>query len=92
MNKYDENQLFTDFSKAQSIGKKQRIKGFYVCMDCGEFIKAIARPKTLCPFCKKETQLGCNLTFANEYATIMRWKTLGIYSDLRADVRERRIA
>lgn len=66
--------------------KKQRIKGYYICHDCGEFIKAIATKTNQCPFCGNEVELMMMVDAHQELITREIWMECGYYSDLRADL------
>ena len=85
----DDNDVFMAMANARANGKKQRIKGYYICPDCGEFIKAIARKLVPCPFCGKMVGLLINLSPVQEQTTIGIWKSAGYYSDIRADIRRK---
>lgn len=82
---YNDNDLFYDVSLAYSQAKKQRIKGYYVCPECGEFIKAIAKKEVPCPFCGKKCQKVLALPPVLEQSVILRWKHTNCYHPLKAD-------
>lgn len=89
----DDNDVFMAMAKASSNAKRQRIKGYYICRDCGEFIKAIPRKQSSCPFCGKMAKLMMYLSPVQEQTTIGIWKCAGYYSDIRADIdRKEKIA
>ena len=67
------------------LAKKTRIKGYYCCKNCGEFIRAIPKKIANCPFCNTECELLIKIDNVQERTTIALWKSLGIYSDKKAD-------
>lgn len=85
----DDNDVFMAMSNAQANKKKQRIKGYYICPDCGEFINAIPRKQTACPFCGKIANLIMYLSPVQEQTTINIWKNAGYYTDVRADIKRK---
>lgn len=82
----DDNDVFMAMANASCNAKRQRIKGYYICRDCGEFIKAIPRKQAPCPFCGKMANLMMHMSPLQEQTTIGIWKGAGYYSDIRADI------
>lgn len=67
---------------------RQRLKGYYVCFNCGEFIRNIPLKQVKCPFCNNECSLLCRLDSAQEYLVHERWEQSGICSQIRKGVTE----
>ena len=82
----DDNDVFMAMTNASRNAKRQRIKGYYICRDCGEFIKTIPRKQVSCPFCGQMAKLIMHLSPIQEQTTIGIWKSAGYYSDIRADI------
>lgn len=83
----DGNTYYSYLAMHMNNLEKKRIKGYYICRDCGEFIKAIPRKISNCPFCNRECNIIMKLDDLKEKMTLSIWKESGCYSDLRADKR-----
>ena len=78
-----DNTVFMLMCKAPK--KRQRVKGYYICISCGEFLKAIPKRIAHCPFCDRTSELILRIDSVQEHITTGIWKETGCYSDLRAD-------
>ena len=78
----DDNDLFSIMGEA--IDYHTRLKGYYICFTCGEYIKPIPRKTAACPFCCKENELVLRIDSWQEQVTTSIWKDGGYYSDVRA--------
>ena len=82
----DENDLFPLlFYHINNSQKKTRIRGYYGCLFCGEFILNIPKPVANCPFCERECKLIMKLDNVQYQLTtdIMKDAGNGYYSDTR---------
>lgn len=84
-NLYDDNDVFYDLTIAPKLAKKQRMKGFYVCLTCGEFIKTVARKEVPCPFCSRMCQKAMDITPVVEQTILLRWYHTNTYHPVKAD-------
>ena len=85
VNEYSDNDTFLYLSQAQMNAKHQRQKGWYICPTCGEYIKAIGRKESPCPFCGRINERMQILDSVMEQTVHAIWRDCGTYSDLRAD-------
>ena len=81
-----DNDLFMSWAFAPKT--RQRLKGYYICFNCGEFIRTIPLKWVKCPFCQKDCNLLCRLDSAQEYLVHERWKGAGICTPIRKGVTE----
>ena len=72
---------------AQVKPARTRLKGYYFCSRDGEFIKAVARKESPCPFCGNICQRIMTLDSTQEQITNAIWKDSGIFSAIRADLK-----
>ena len=78
----DDNDLFALMGEANDY--HTRLKGYYICLTCGEYINHIPLKKADCPFCGKSNKLVMRLNSWQEQVTIGIWKDAGYYSGRRA--------
>ena len=78
----DDNDVFFLMGTTQDY--KTRIKGYYGCPTCGEYINNIPKKMAECPFCGKMNELVLKLDSRQEQITTGIWKDAGYYSDRRA--------
>ena len=81
----DDNDLFMVLSQARENKKPQRTKGYYICADCGEFIRAIARRTAKCPFCAKDVERVLCIDSVMETTIHAIWRDSGLFNLIRAD-------
>lgn len=79
----DENELFLAVAAARENKRKQRLKGYYICPTCGEFMKFIPTVAAKCPFCDMSVPRILYVDSVQEQVTIAIWKNAGCYSELR---------
>ncbi len=86
----DDNVLFALCNyHVNNSQKKTRIRGYYGCLFCGEFIHNIPKPVANCPFCGRESKLIekiDNMRY-QMIVSIMKDAGAGYYSDSRAGKR-----
>lgn len=84
MDIYDDNAVFYSFACALADKKRQRLKGYFICPDCGEFIRAAATKSASCPFCGRQVDRIMYIDSVIEQTIHDRWKACGTYTEKAA--------
>ncbi len=88
---YSDNDLFLDLIQAKASAKNARLKGYYICSlldrGCGaDFIKAVAKPTAICPFCGGKARRVKIMNDVDVRLQMSLWRNSDTYTDLKADL------